>query len=47
MRTGGWGTGREERVKRIEVCCIYTCDGTMKPTKHCVKREGRRGGMGT
>jgi hypothetical protein len=35
-------------MKRMEVCCIYTYeDSIMKPTKHCVREEGRKkGGVG-
>jgi hypothetical protein len=43
---GNWGRGEGEkerilRVKRMEICCIYTCeDRIMKSTKYCLKDRG-------
>jgi hypothetical protein len=42
---GGTSAGGEEErkgVKKTEVCCIDTyVDSVIKPTKHCLIKEGR------
>jgi hypothetical protein len=43
--SAGEGRGKEKimRSKAFEVNFLYTCeDNTMNPTKHYLKKEGRR-----